>query len=64
MEYSIKWEIDLSAESPQEAAAEALGIQRDKNSTATIFSVTDSNGKETYIDASDGKQVFVNQARG
>jgi len=39
MEYRIKWEIDLEADSPEQAARLAQAIQRDPKSTASIFEV-------------------------
>lgn len=38
-EYRVRWEIDLSADSPREAAEMALAIHRDPNSIATVFLV-------------------------
>lgn len=38
-DFKVKWEIDVSARSPREAARMALAIQRDPGSTATIFEV-------------------------
>ena len=38
-EYRVKWEIDVEAETPQDAAREALQIQRDTESVATVFEV-------------------------
>lgn len=52
-EYHVKWEIDLNAASPKEAALEALNVQRDLNSIAAVFTVTDKDGNETVIDAID-----------
>jgi len=52
-EYHLKWEIDLTADSPLEAAKEALAIQRDLDSIASVFTVTDKDGNETIIDAID-----------
>ena len=37
--YKVKWEIDINASSPEEAAWEALKIQRDRQSEATAFDV-------------------------
>jgi len=37
--YRVRWEIDLPAETPLTAAQEALRVQRDHTSTATIFTV-------------------------
>ena len=38
-EYRVTWEIDIEADTPLEAAEEALTIQRDPESTATFFKV-------------------------
>jgi hypothetical protein len=48
-EYRIRWEIDLSADSPEEAALEALRIQQDPESLATEFEVTDRGTDQTTI---------------
>ncbi len=45
--YRVKWEIDIEADTAQEAAQQALDIQRDAESTATVFHVDrwlDNNG--------------------
>lgn len=47
----VTWKIDIEeAETPRDAAREALKIQRDPQSTATVFEVTDESGIETQID--------------
>jgi hypothetical protein len=38
-EYRVFWSIELAADSPREAAKEALRIQRDPDSLATFFTV-------------------------
>ena len=38
-EYRVKWQIDLEAANPSDAARQALNIQRDPVSTATVFDV-------------------------
>ena len=38
-EYYITWEIELDADSPEDACKRALEMQRDKDSIATEFSV-------------------------
>jgi len=48
--YRVEWEIEIDAESPEEAAAEALRIQRDVNSMATCFKVWDELGNLTELD--------------
>ncbi len=43
--YLVKWEIDIDAETPEEAAKKALEIHRDPESCATVFEVYDvANG--------------------
>lgn len=49
-DYRVAWVIDIPAGSPQEAAEKALEIQRDPESWATVFEVTDYRGKTTEID--------------
>lgn len=49
--YFVRWEIDIEADSPLEAAEDALGIQRDPDSVATCFDVTDmESGTSTFVD--------------
>ncbi len=50
MEYRIAWYIDIEAGTPLLAAKQALAIQRDVESTATVFEVTKPNGKTVSID--------------
>jgi hypothetical protein len=49
-EYRVTWEIELDADSPREAAAKALAIQRDPDSVATVFDVIDETGNRERID--------------
>lgn len=42
--YLVTWRIDIEADSPEEAAAQALATQRDPESTATVFDVTPTVG--------------------
>ena len=50
MRYSIIWSIDIEAETPRDAAEEALKIHRDPESTATCFEVMDDEGTVINID--------------
>ena len=50
MQYKVVWEIDLDAESFEDAARQALEIQRDPASIATCFTITDENGVCRDID--------------
>ncbi len=53
-EYLLHWRIDLEGYTPEEAAREALQIQRDPESVATFFDVQDkATGEIVRIDASD-----------
>lgn len=45
--YKVIWEIDLDAESPEDAAREALRIQQNPQST-TVFEV--HRGRVTLVD--------------
>jgi hypothetical protein len=49
-EYRVRWEIDIDAETPEEAAREARKCIQDPGSIATIFSVVDKDGRETTVD--------------
>jgi hypothetical protein len=50
MQYRITWEIDVEADTPQDAARKALRIQRKRDSIATVFDVTDEAGRTSTID--------------
>lgn len=47
--FHVVWEIDIEADSPQNAAREALAIQRDLTSLAMVFDVTDFKGETTRV---------------
>lgn len=54
--YRVKWEIYLDAVTPRDAAECAQAIQRDRESIATVFDVTElrdnglTTGKRTQVD--------------
>ena len=48
--YKVVWEIDIVANTPEEAARKALEYQRDRESIATVFSVTEPNGNTLVFD--------------
>lgn len=50
MNYLVSWEIDIEADTPEEAARLAREIQRDPDSTALFFSVRDQNQDEEVVD--------------
>ena len=49
--YYLTWSIEIEATSPKVAAEMALEIQRDPESIATVFMVSDENGAVVQIDA-------------
>lgn len=52
--YKCVWEIDVPAVNSKEAAKRALEIQRDPNSTATVFFVfIPGSKKSTWVDVRD-----------
>lgn len=56
--YRVRWEIDVEADSPREAAAEAFRLVRKPETTATVFDVTRRLGgpvtESWRVDLSDG----------
>lgn len=44
--YRVTWVIDIEADTPRDAAHAALAIQRNPNSTATVFDVSDDAGDD------------------
>ena len=50
MLYRVVWEIDIDAESFKDAAHKALAIQRDPESIATCFVITDESGNRRDVD--------------
>ncbi len=55
-EYYVEWSLNITAGCPQEAAGIALQIQRDPNSTATVFSVFDSDGEHCLHDCANQQE--------
>lgn len=56
-EYRVTWTIDVDAESPREAAQEALRIQRKEDSTATVFEVNCGDRVETVDLEPESRQL-------
>ncbi len=48
--YRVRWEIDLPADTPQEAAVKARASMLRPDTTATVFDVTAPDGATTRID--------------
>lgn len=61
-EYYVKWDIELMAGDPIDAARQALGIMRDHESIATVFVVKDVNtDKEWVIDMETHKGEILKE---
>lgn len=53
--YLVTWEIELEANSPEEAAKEAMKFQRDPDGWASMFTVWDTKtGKSEDVDIEYG----------
>ncbi|MGR5451936.1 hypothetical protein ACP3V3_19680 [Vibrio sp. PNB22_3_1] len=58
--YLVKWEIDIDAETPEEAVLEAIKIQRDRGSQALAFDVVNEADDESkFIDLSSFDLICV-----
>ena len=55
IEYIIRWEINIEAETPIHAAQQALAIQRDKESEATHFTAIHP---DTYVEVEVNTRDF------
>ena len=55
--YHVVWEIDVDAETPQEAAQQAREMQLDRKSTADVFDVTEFDQLEvTRVDLTEERE--------
>lgn len=52
-EYRVVWEIDMTGDSPREAAEAALAVMRDPFSDAVVFTVRANEGSDTGWEAVD-----------
>lgn len=48
--YRVTWEIDIDADSLEDAAEQAREIQLDRDSIATVFDVTGPDGHKITVD--------------
>ena len=49
-QFLVTWEIDIYADTPREAAVKAKAIMQDKNASANVFEVFDSDDQQHQID--------------
>jgi hypothetical protein len=57
-EFRVRWEIDIEADTPEEAAIRALFIQRDRDSAATHFTVSPEVGESIPVDLGEVSPEF------
>lgn len=53
--YIVQWEIEIKADTPEEAACRALEIQCDVHSLASVFDVVNEEGKIDRVDIQEIK---------
>ena len=58
----VRWDIDIEARTPREAARKALRIQRDPESIATVFEVR-TKRKKFIVDLSGVERVRMRSSR-
>ena len=58
-DFRVRWEVDLTAETAVEAAKLALEMQRDPDSTATVFWVQAVEERGRYHVVLDGDPVEI-----
>lgn len=60
MTYLVEWSIDIDADSPEDAARQALGIQQDPHTTATVFHIYGDDGSHDIVDIEDPNEpIFL-----
>lgn len=62
--YSVQWILDIEASNPIEAAKQAKHILMDPDNIATIFTVTDKEGKVTAVDTEYDPPEIVHSGGG
>ena len=55
--YLVTWSIDLEAESTEDAARQALDIQRDPDSCALVFGVREPGKRLVRVDLWEGEDA-------
>lgn len=57
MTYAVIWEINIEADSPEEAAKEGIRIQQDPESLASHFHVVDEDGVIYEVDLLEDEEL-------
>lgn len=58
-EYKVMWEIDVEADSHEEAAGFAKNLQLDLESTANFFVVTDEQGNTVQVEVINAGNIAI-----
>jgi hypothetical protein len=53
MMYRVQWEIDIEADTPEDAARQAFEIMHDPTSIASVFDVKGEDGITHQVDTAD-----------
>jgi hypothetical protein len=53
MRFFVTWEIEIDADSAEDAARRALAIQRDPASLATVFGTVSEDGVSETVDVTE-----------
>lgn len=56
--FRVEWSIDIEAPDAQQAVVEALRIQRNPESIATVFEVESASGDTTIIDLGEDPEAI------
>ncbi len=59
MKYRVKWELDVEADSPEQAAHKALEVQRDPESMAAVFEVFNGTKSLGMFDLDHLEELLV-----
>lgn len=51
--FEVNWHVQVEADSPEDAARQALAIQRRRDSIAQVFEVTSADGETLEVDLLD-----------
>ena len=62
-EYRVKWQIDVEARSPREAAQKAREYQIKLDATADVFKVEAKSGRVTKIDLTENTSEVIGRPR-
>lgn len=54
--YTVTWEIQVSAKTPREAAEIARSFQRDHSAMVGVFDVIDESGEGVRVDLDDAEE--------